>query len=65
MLVIAKTGINVPHEFKPRAYITDEKSVEVPDSAYYRRRMADGDLILAEQAATVEKTVVDKPKGGK
>lgn len=65
MLVIAKAGIKVPHEFKPRTYITDAQSVDMPESAYYHRRIADGDLILADQAATVKMTVVDKSKGAK
>lgn len=65
MLVIAKTGIKVPYESKPRTYITDEKPVDVSDSSYYRRRIADGDLIRADQAAPVKTTEADKPKGAK
>lgn len=49
MLVKAAPGINVPKEDKPREYITDESAVEVPDSAYYLRRMADGDLVTASK----------------
>ena len=45
MQVIAAKGIQVPKEDKPRDYITDSQSVEVPDTVYYRRRIADGDLL--------------------
>lgn len=48
MLVKAAAGIKVPKEDKPRDYITDAEAVEVQDSAYYLRRMADGDLIAVE-----------------
>lgn len=47
MLVIAAPGILVPKEFQPRDYITDAEAVEVEDSAYYQRRIADGDLSIA------------------
>lgn len=49
MLVKAAPGINVPKEDKPREYITDASAVEVPDSAYYLRRLADGDLLIADK----------------
>jgi len=48
MKVIAAPGIKVPMEDKPRDYITDAQSVDVPESAYYLRRIADGDLRLDE-----------------
>jgi hypothetical protein len=44
MLIIAAPGLKVPKETRPRDYITDAQPVEVPDTAYYRRRLADGDL---------------------
>lgn len=47
MQVIAAKDIQVPKEDKPRDYITDSQSVEVPDTVYYRRRIADGDLLPA------------------
>ena len=47
MKVIAAPGIQVPKEDKPRDYITDAAAVEVPETAYYRRRLADGDLLEA------------------
>lgn len=60
--VKAAPGVAVPKEDAPRKYIEGETAVTVPDTAYYRRRIADGDLILtngstAETAAT--------KKGGK
>lgn len=47
MKVKAAPGINVPKEDKPREYITDAEVVDVPDTAYYLRRVAEGDLIDA------------------
>jgi len=34
-------------EGRPREYITDSAAVEVPDSTYYRRLIADGSLMKA------------------
>lgn len=48
MLVRAAPGIKVPMEEKPRDYITDAAPIDVPESAYYLRRLADGDLVQAE-----------------
>lgn len=46
--VKASPGLFVPMEDKPRVYINDAETVSVPDSSYYQRRIADGDLV--EQA---------------
>jgi hypothetical protein len=52
MIVTAKAGVKVPTEFKPNEYITDADKVEVENSAYYLRRISDGDLIeLTEKQA--------------
>lgn len=53
MLVKAAQGLQVPKENNPREYITDAEAVEVPESAYILRRLADGDLVevLTEVAA--------------
>jgi hypothetical protein len=51
MLVKAAPGLKVPREDKPRVYITDAKAVDVPESVYYRRCLAQGDLVPAEQSA--------------
>lgn len=47
MNVIAAPGIQVPKEDKPHDYITDTDAVDVPETAYYLRRIADGDLLDA------------------
>ncbi|MFK5041242.1 DUF2635 domain-containing protein [Glaesserella parasuis] len=51
--VKAINGARVPFENHPHSYIEHEP-VEVDNSIYYQRRIADGDLILV--------TGVDKPK---
>lgn len=57
MKVRAATGLQCPMEAQPRVFITDDaKGVEVPDSSYYRRLIADGSL---EEVAPVQKN-----KGG-
>ena len=55
MLVLAAPGIKVPREEKPRDHITDtapegETGFTVPDTAYYLRRLADGDLVEVKTA---------------
>lgn len=47
MKVIAAPGILVPKEDKPRDYITDAEAIDVPETVYYLRRIADGDLLEA------------------
>jgi hypothetical protein len=45
--VIARQGLRVPTEEDARRYITDSDGVEVDDaSAYYIRRLRDGDLLM-------------------
>ena len=48
--VKAAPGIKVPREDKPTTYIDDTNPVTITPSAYYRRRIADGDLILLGRA---------------
>jgi len=43
--VTAAPGTRCPMEGRPREYITDTAAVEVPDTAYYRRLIADGSLV--------------------
>lgn len=50
MLVKAAPELRVPHELKPREYITEDAPAEVPESAYYLRRLAEGDLVRVEAA---------------
>jgi len=45
MLVTAAPGLLVPKEGKPRQYITETAAVEVPETAYYLRRLDEGDLV--------------------
>jgi hypothetical protein len=45
--VTAAPGTRCPMEGRPREYITDTAAVEVPESAYYRRLIADGSLVKA------------------
>lgn len=48
--VIARKGVRVPREDDPRTYITDAAAVEINErSAYYIRRLRDGDLLLAKE----------------
>jgi len=53
MLVKAAPGLRVPKEGKPRQYITETDAVTVPETAYYLRALACGDLLPAT-AATVK-----------
>lgn len=53
MKVKATPGIKVPKEDKPREYITDappegETGFDVPETAYYLRRISDGDLVIVK-----------------
>lgn len=47
--VIAREGVIVPMS-EALGRITHDMAAEVPDTAYYRRRLADGDLVLAVAA---------------
>lgn len=66
MLVLASPGLRVPLEGKPRDYITDAPPAGeigyavADDSAYYRRRILDGDLVVVTTPAAPAKT----KKGG-
>lgn len=55
MQVQAAPGLKVPMEEKPRDHIGDDVAVEVPDSAYYLRRIADGDLLEVAPPAAAKK----------
>ncbi|KVE36195.1 DUF2635 domain-containing protein [Burkholderia sp. BDU5] len=56
MKVKARSGLRVPMEHASRQYITVAEAVDVPDTAYYHRRVADGDLVV-EAAPAVESSV--------
>ena len=55
LTVIARQGVAVPM-LTVRAMITDAAPKDVPDVPYYRRRLADGDLLLWESPAAVAKS---------
>jgi len=54
MQVIAAPGHQVPTEADPHQYIepAPAAAVEVPDTAYYRRRLAAGELLIAKKPRT-------------
>ncbi|MDK3025578.1 DUF2635 domain-containing protein [Cupriavidus taiwanensis] len=49
MKVKAAPGLSVPKEHSPREYITDDKVATVERSAYYVRRVLDGDLVEVDE----------------
>lgn len=51
MKVKARPGLRVPKEHASRQYITDAEAVDVPDTAYYQRRIGERDLIVEDQPA--------------
>ena len=48
MKVKAKAGTKCPMEGKPRKYITADKAVDVPETAYYKRLVRDGSLVKVQ-----------------
>lgn len=58
MTVRAAPDTRVPMEGAPRQYITEDTPQAVPESAYYLRRLDDGDLIRVEDV----KDAPAKPK---
>lgn len=66
LTVKAAAGLKFPLEDNAKRYITTE-AVEVESSPYYRRALAEGDLVLVmadEQAPTVS-DVAEKKKATK
>jgi len=61
MKVTSAPGTRCPKEDRPREYIGDEKAEEVPDTAYYKRLVAEGSLVLAKEAPADE---VKSKRGG-
>ncbi|MFJ5428576.1 DUF2635 domain-containing protein [Pectobacterium actinidiae] len=61
--VKAAVGVRVPREDNPRRYI-ETGVAEVDDSAYYLRRIADGDLLIVSEK-TVTKAVKAEVSDGK
>lgn len=60
--VIAREGIRVPKEDMPDRYITDSEAVSVAQSAYYRRRLHEGDLLLASDTPPGDVPATDVPE---
>jgi hypothetical protein len=51
MRVIAAPGTRCPMERNHREYITDTEAVDVPETTYYSRLIADGSLRVAPEPA--------------
>ncbi|MEC5319308.1 DUF2635 domain-containing protein [Brenneria populi subsp. brevivirga] len=65
--VKAAAGVTVPREDNPRRYIDSDNGVTVERSAYYLRRIADGDLIdvTAKPAAAAKSETNEGVTSGK
>jgi hypothetical protein len=76
--VKAAAGMKMPREGNPRSYITDSEPVQVEGSHYYRKAIADGDLVeltekewdahqaaLEATATAASEAAKDAPRGGK
>ncbi|WP_316154717.1 DUF2635 domain-containing protein [Cupriavidus sp. BIC8F] len=61
MKVKAAPGLSVPKESQPCEYITEDLVTEVEPTAYYLRRLAEGDLVevIEESARTKRVTKGD------
>jgi len=57
--VIACKGVRAPKEETPNRYITASETVSVAQSAYYRRRLREGDLLLAKDAPSGDEPTVN------
>jgi hypothetical protein len=62
MKVIAQRGLRVPRVEKPRTHITDQTSVDVPDTSYYRRRLRSGELVAVTDTAPAAETAAPETK---
>lgn len=63
MKVMAKPGCICPQEDPKAAPIGDSVGVEVPPTPYYRRRIADGSLLLAVNATGVKPATASTKNG--
>lgn len=65
MKVKAAPGLQVPHEFDPRTYIGETDAEEVPETPYYIRRLASGELLDVDALPPPKAVAVKKAdKGG-
>ncbi|EAB4137494.1 DUF2635 domain-containing protein [Salmonella enterica] len=58
MKVKAAAGLQVPYENRPRRYI-GQKPVAVPETIYYRRLLAAGDLVTVKATRNKEAATDD------
>lgn len=65
MKVRAKKGRKCPREGKPRDYILDNATIEVADTAYYRRLVTDGSLVDQDKITPLAAAKPAAAKGGK
>lgn len=63
MHVIAAPGHRVPMEKDPHQHIeaAPADSVEVPDTSYYRRRIATGELLIGKRSRSSAKQPAQEP----
>ncbi|WP_064116768.1 DUF2635 domain-containing protein [Pseudomonas fluorescens] len=63
MHVIAAPGHRVPTETDPYQHIdpAPADSVEVPDTSYYRRRIAAGELLMSKKPRNSAKQPAQEP----
>ncbi|APC16291.1 DUF2635 domain-containing protein [Pseudomonas frederiksbergensis] len=61
MHVLAAPGHQVPMESDPHNHIDPTESVDVPDTSYYRRRMAAGELLPAKKPRNGAKQPAQEP----
>ncbi|MDR1946438.1 MAG: DUF2635 domain-containing protein [Desulfovibrio sp.] len=54
LTVMARPGVRVPKQWGAGGYIQGRRRIRVPDCAYYRRRIAEGDLILTNITTSKE-----------
>lgn len=62
MKVIARKGLRVPMETGFRRYVTDSVVVDVPNTTYYRRRIAEGDLVVEPKVIAAAEKVASSDK---
>ncbi|XLP80060.1 DUF2635 domain-containing protein [Mannheimia haemolytica] len=59
--VKAAKGVRVPVENRPHHYI-EQEAVEVENTLYYQRRIADGDLIVVKETKSAKETGANNVK---
>ena len=64
MKVKAKPGMRCPREENPTSFITD-RAVEVQNTRFYRKRIAEGSLIDIEVEAAKAKAAKEKAEAAK